>query len=500
MNNLPTGVYTSLATSGILEQKFKTFLEKPKSELLSYRPNSYLTKSLTTYTTPTNITPLSNQEITTVYYQALRVGDITDDYILRIRLPALNTGRYVRFATLKLIDLLEFEIGGTTILKYCGNYLIHDYLINRDEDKYDVFDLSEEERTIESQNEIEVNFSLKIKSFIDSLPIIGLALHMIKFKLDLRNLSKIIENTDTIIVNPTQALEFSITEKVQLIEGLERQRISSSEHNLLISQLQTVTTENITNGLNHNINYYVNGMVSSIVISFLDENNNPIDKSIVESIEILLNNNRFVKYNSSLLNRKIYKETIGNENQNKNLFVIPLYSENEKNLIKEIYGHTKSIPFGINTSQIDTFRINYRLKTEISCKIVAFFKASNILRISNGMSGTIFEGFISFENNLTQNNFIPVVSPQTTNFTIGNLPDLPVDEEIVEKDIPEESNCMISYKQIEQGNKIETCLRCHSIFLSDIYGQWLKHQHKCPYCVKDVSKRTIFIANLVSSP
>lgn len=489
------GILTAVVYNhGTMTETFKSHLNKPKSEQLSYLPNPLKSNIGTYFSNPKWIQPIDKK----INYPITKESDILEEVFLRIKLPALNSGRYSRFAPLKLIKHIELKIGTNKILRHCCKFLINDYLIYRDEDKYDVFDLSEEERTLESKNEIEVNFSLKINKFIDSFPIICLLLASLTIGLELFELSSIIENAEPEINNPSEVKSYSLFERRVIIDGEERQRIYNGQHFELISQLTTISHK-INNGLNQHINYIVNGICNEIVISFLDENNNPIDKSIVESIEIRLNNLTFVRYSSSFLYRKVFKDVVGTDNQNKNLFIIPLYNQQEKELVKNIYNHTKSIPFGINASKIDQLKIIYELKTEISCQVVAFFRVSNLLQIHHGLIGDMFHlgptifhiGMSDSIHTMEQNaneNYIdkPII-----------LKSLPIDDEIIPKNIPDESHCIISHKKIVQDEKIEICNRCHSLFNSNVFGEWLKHQHSCPYCTKDITKRTIYLANLI---
>ena len=498
------GILTALSANGVVDEKVKNFLNKPKAVNLSYLPNYNETKCMN------HIETIDFGSVPFINHTIGKIGDTLEDIVLKIKFPPINSGIYSKFAPFKLIQNIEFEIGGTRILWYDGNYLMTNYMVYNNESKYDAVDLDEEERE-GLKDGFESFISLGTKNLLKSYPLIATQFHSLKIILEFNNLNKVIEGFN----GSNSNIEFDLLVHYNFIDGPERGRLSTTHHEYLISQIQTSRLEVSDQCTNFNYNYCINGIVSEAIIQLLDENNNPVEKSNISEISIYLNNLCFCKYNTGYLSRKTFKEFIGTDNKYNNLFYILFYNLEQKKLIGDTLNDTSTIPFGINFSKIDNVRISYKLKSPMNCKIVAFFKACNFLRVKSGMCGTYFENFNGNEwSSIDTNSSIitppinpPIVNPNppinppisTVSFSVGNLPDLPIDELIENKDIPIDSNCMISYKQIEQNNKIESCNRCHSIFLSDVYGQWLKHQHKCPYCVKDITKRTIFNANLVET-
>jgi len=488
-----SGILTALSANGVVEEKVKNFLNKPKAVNLSYLPNYNETKCIN------HIETIDFGNVSFINHTIVKIGDTLEDIVLKIKFPAINSGIYSKFAPFKLIQNIEFEIGGTRILWYDGNYLMTNYMVYNNESKYDAVDLDEEERE-ELKDGFESFISLGIKNLLKSYPLIATQFHSLRIIIKLNNLDKVIEDFSSSAGN----VAVDLLVHYNFIDGPERNRLANTHHEYLISQIQSSGLEVSDQCTNFNYNYCINGIVSEAIIQLLDKNNNPVEKSNISELSIYLNNLCFCKYNTGYLNRKTFKEFIGIDNKYSNLFYIPFYNLEQKKLIGNLLNDTNTIPFGINFSKIDNVRISYKLKNPMNCKIVAFFKACNILRVKSGIVGTLFDNFNGNEwSSINSNSSIitpPINLPiSTVSFTVGNLPDLPIDELLENKDIPIDSNCMISYKPIEQNNKIETCNRCHSIFLSDVYGQWLKHQHKCPYCVKDITKRTIFNANLIET-
>ncbi len=450
-------------------------------------------------------------------FELLRLGDLVKKFYVNLKVGPAPTGyRWKRCWPFYFVKNLELNIGGQTLWKTNTSQLRMEHMIHGLKTSPDwlqqrpgtpleslvtspekIFDYGDDERTQKSMEAHEIcfeplNLAELIKNNNYGILLICLAFNTVNVKLTSGSLIDCLEPIGDSNGNVNcPILKCEILNDYVFLDTNERRQMAQTHHEFRSTHMKYASE--VFEPRERVVQTWIDAqhICSAAYLWITDENNNELPSQVVDRLEIRFNDEvrqELTGYQSRFVVRdNLPHPTLAN-NKSQNLYYISYYPGRvEENGAEQ----------GANFSRLDAYKLSLILNSVNTqrIKLHMIHRVQNQLRILQGMAGLAHPTHdFSFLQNapprvIPPSHFVVQVPPQPPQPPVFENTDQLIDIQ------GDETACMITFRDFNEGDVVQQCLGCKKVFSSDALDTWFSHPNnvgskKCVHCRQSYSVTT----------